>query len=145
MRLNVKTTSSALKSRVGLNQSRGLELDAVPQMKREGLGIGRLVPCLGEARHEIERSALEFDERVVDCVRAGVEVRAGGVLRGIEACRAAFRTEHQGFAGRVCRAGQGAEAQASSVQTAVRASLRAGEKRQAGRAGFDVACKVGKG
>ncbi len=74
----------------GFEPGRGLELDAVPEMKREGLCIRRLVPCLGETRHQIERTALEFDERVVDCVRAGVEVRAGGVLRRVEARRTAF-------------------------------------------------------
>ena len=56
------------------------------------------VPLGGQTRYDIGRAFFELDQTVVDRF-GGVVIGGGGVLRGIETCRAAFRAEHQTFAG----------------------------------------------
>ena len=79
-RLNENSTSSALKSRVGLKSLQRMELDALAQMEGDRLAAVGDVPALGQAGHDLGGAALEFGQAVVDRPR-GVEAGAGGVDR----------------------------------------------------------------
>ena len=74
----MKITSSALKSRVGLKRAVVVPLDALAQVEGVVRAVGRDVPALGQAGHDLGAAALELDDAVVDRL-VGVEGGAGGV------------------------------------------------------------------
>ena len=69
--MKVKITSSALKSRVGVNLF--VEWNLTPLRSLEGVfqPVGRHVPAFGQRRPDFGGAGLELDKAVIDRVPAG--------------------------------------------------------------------------
>jgi len=97
---------------IGVEIARWLEgavvvpLHALAQMEGIDLAVRRNLPLLGQARHDLGATALEFDDAVVDRFIA-VEGSPRRIDTGIEIFGAALRAEHQGLGTCTRRGGQG--------------------------------------